>query len=284
MSVYPRGKAWWYDFRFRGVRYQERTAATTRDVALQAEALRKSELTSTRLVPRQRLRSVRFSEFAYGDFDRWCAVELRDPPSTYARYMRSIKALCAFFGDRTLDALDAGAVEQYKICRSQQQRKHARDGRLVTPAAVNRDLAVLRILFHFAVRLGKARKNPVVGVKFFRERQNHLRALSAEEESRYLAVASPLLCDIAITMLETGMRPGEIYRLRVTDVDLTLHSVHIRSGKTESAARHVPLTDRAFVVLRERVQKASTECPSAFRSYRVTDLTLRLLGIEIPRL
>jgi integrase len=180
--------------------------------------------------------------------------------------MRSIKTLCDFFGDRTLEAIDSGAVEQYKICRSQQKRRHARDGRLVTPAAVNRDLAVLRILFNYAIRLGKARQNPVVGVRFFRERQNHLRALTAEEESRYLAAASPLLRDIAILMLETGMRPGEIYRLRTEDVDLSLCSVQIRSGKTESAARHIPLTKRALGVIHGRVQAATTRWlfPSRF--------------------
>lgn len=115
MSVYQRGKVWWYDFRFRGVRYQERTTASTKDQVLQAEAARKSELALARPTGRQRRRSQRFREFAYGDFDRWCAVEHRDRPSTYARYMRSIKALCSYFGDCTLEAINSGAVEQYKI-------------------------------------------------------------------------------------------------------------------------------------------------------------------------
>lgn len=266
MSVYQRGSVWWYDFRFRGVRYQERIGVSTRDAALQAEATRKSELASAHLAPRHKTRSPSFRAFAHGDFDRWCAIEHRDRTSTYARYMRSIKALCGFFGDRTLEAIDSGAVEQYKICRSQQKRRHAHDGRLVTPAAVNRDLAALRILFNYAIRLGKARQNPVVGVKFFRERQNHLRALTAEEESRYLAAASPLLRDIAILMLETGMRPGEIYRLRTEDVDLSLRSVHIRSGKTDTAVRHIPLTQRALDMICARVAAASTEWlfPSPF--------------------
>jgi integrase len=108
-------------------------------------------------------------------------------------------------------------------------------------------------------------KNPVVGVRFFREHQNHMCVLTAEEEQRYLAAAAPLLHDVAILMLETGVRPGEIYRLRREDIDFTLRSVQVRSGKTANAARHIPLTERAYDVLARRVAEAKSEwlfpCP-----------------------
>ena len=179
--------------------------------------------------------------------------------------MRSVKALNEFFGSQTLQAINAGAVEKYKIQRSQQKRKHARDGHFVTPAAVNRDLAVLRILFNYAMRLEIVNKNPVAQVRFFREKQNCMRVVSAEEEQRYLAAAAPLLKHVAILMLGTGMRPGEIYKLRKTDIDLMLRSVSVRSGKTASATRHIPLTERAYQILNRRVADAATEwlfpCP-----------------------
>ncbi len=258
MSVFRRGRVWWLNFYFRGVRYQESTGATTRDAALQAEAVRRAQLASTEPF-RKQSHTVRFTDFANKEFEPWCAVEHKDRPSTHARYMRSIKALSNFFGDQPLQSISAGEVERYKIHRSRQPRKHARDGHLVTPAAVNRDLAVLRILFHYAVRLRKARENPVTQVKFFRERNNCMRVVSAEEEQRYLAAASPFLRDLAVLMLETGMRPGEIYRLRKEDVDLNLRSVFVRTGKTSNATRHIPLTDRAFEVLAARAEQARTD-------------------------
>lgn len=265
MSVYRHGRRWWYSFSFRGIRYRESTAAPTREAALQLEATRRAELATVYGSKSSPGCSPRFLDFAYNDFRQWCAVEHRDRPSTNARYMRSIKALSAFFGGRTLGAINSGQVEQYKMYRRQQPRKNARDGHLVTPAAVNRDLAVLRILFHYAIRLGKARENPVTQVKFFRERNNHTRALSAEEEERYLANASPFLRDVAVTMLETGMRPGEVYQLRTSDVDFTYRAVHVRTGKTANASRHIPLTRRALDVLARRTAEAETEwlfpCP-----------------------
>lgn len=265
VAVFRRGRVWWYDFRFAGLRIRESTHATTRAQALQAEAIRRGELARGRGrvdIPEP---SPRFVDFAHGEFAQWCANEHRDRPSTFARYMRSVKALSEFFGGRVLEVIDAGTVEKFKLHRSRQPRKNTRDGRLVTPAAVNRDLAVLRILFNLAIRLGKARHNPVAGVRFFKEHPKHMRVLTVEEEEHYLGAASLLLRDIAIVMLETGMRPGEVCHLQATDVALIQASVHVREGKTVYATRHIPLTRRALNVLAGRMDEAKTEwlfpCP-----------------------
>lgn len=265
MAVFRRGKIWWYDFRFHGVRIRESAQTSRRAEALQKEALRKSELAFGRAKVEKREPSPRFKDFAYGEFACWCANEHKDRPSTYARYMRSVKALAEFFENKTLEAIDSGLVEKYKLHRSRQCRKNARDGRLVSPAAVNRDLAVLRILFNFAVRLRKAVSNPVKEIKFLKERQRHMRVLTPEEEDAYLQASSPLLRDVAVVILETGVRPGEVCHLRVSDVDLRNSSVHVRAGKTAYATRHIPLINRALFTLRRRVMEAKTEwlfpCP-----------------------
>lgn len=92
-----------------------------------------------------------------------------------------------------------------------------------------------------------------------------MRVLTPEEEECYLRLASPLLKDVAIVMLETGMRPGEVCQLRVVDLDLDRRSTHIRAGKTAYARRHIPLTERAFGVLARRAKASTVEwlfpCP-----------------------
>lgn len=291
MAVFKRGKVWWYDFRFGGSRIRESTKATTRAEALQAEAIRKAELVQGRGRLHKAEASPLFSVFASGEFSSWCASEHKDRLSTYARYMRSAKALSEFFGNKTLDAIDSGLVERYKIHRTHQRRKNARDGRLVTRAATNRDLAVLRILFNFAMRLGKATRNPVVEVKFFKEKPLHMRVLGVEEEEQYLRAASPLLRDVAVVMLETGMRPGEVCRLRVSDVSVQDVSVFVREGKTPSATRHIPLASRALAVLARRAEKVKTEwlfpCPydpskPVAEVRKAHDAALRRSGITSP--
>jgi hypothetical protein len=104
--------------------------------------------------------------------------------------MRSIKGLIEHFGSRRLDTISAADAERFKITSSRQRRKNARDGRTVGPAAVNRDLTVLRILFNLATRWGKVKANPLSGVKLLPEDNLRMRILSWEEEAAYLAAGS----------------------------------------------------------------------------------------------
>ncbi len=68
MSVYRRGKIYWYEFTFRGQRIRESTGLTNKTAALRAEAIRKSELAENR-AGIVRLRScLRFEDFVNGEF------------------------------------------------------------------------------------------------------------------------------------------------------------------------------------------------------------------------
>jgi integrase len=227
--------------------------------AARAEALRKAQLIHSNGNLQAEEPSPEFEEFALTEFAPWSENEHREHPSTHHRYMRSVKVLIRFFGQRTLDSIFSGDVERFKIIRSRERRKNARDGRTVTPAAVNRDLAVLRILFNLAMRLRKAKVNPVSGVKLLPEHNLQMRVLSWEEESAYLAAASQPLRDVAALILQTGVRPGEVFHLKKEDVSLQLGFIHIPSGKTDFARRTIPLTARAREVLGRRLLEMNSE-------------------------
>jgi len=259
MSLYKRGGVWWYDFEVRGVRIRESTRLATRSAAVRAEALRKAELFQRQGEVELPEAPPTFEEFALKEFAAWSENQHREHPSTHERYMRSIKVLIRFFGQRTLDMISSADVERFKISRSRQHRKNAKDGRTVTPAAVNRDLAVLRILFTLAIRMRKAKSNPVAGVQLLPEHNLQMRVLSWEQESAYLAAASQPLRDVAALMLETGMRPGEVFHLRREDVSLELGFLRIPTGKTAFARRTIPLTQRAREVLARRIGSVRSE-------------------------
>jgi integrase len=258
MSLFRRGAVWWYDFQVRGVRVRETSSFTSKSEAARAEALRKAELVQSNGNLRVDDPEPRFGEFALTEFASWSENEHREHPSTHHRYMRSVKVLVRFLGQRTLDMITSAEVERFKIARSRERRKFATDGRHVTPAAVNRDLAVLRILFNLAIRLNKARTNPVAGVKLLPEHNLRMRVVSPEEESAYLTAASQPLRDVATIILETGMRPGEVFHLRREDVNLEIGFVQIPWGKTLFARRAIPLTKRAQTVLSCRLSGATT--------------------------
>ncbi|MCM3903257.1 MAG: site-specific integrase [Pyrinomonadaceae bacterium] len=99
-------------------------------------------------------------------------------------------------------------------------------------------------------------KNPVKKVSFLDEDNEQTRVLNAEEEKLYLLAASQPLQDIATLMLETGMRPEEVHRIRRENVHIGQGYVFNPFGKTKAARRKVPLSETASALLSKRLEKA----------------------------
>jgi integrase len=89
--------------------------------------------------------------------------------------------------------------------------------------------------------------------------QGSERILTFEEERRYLAHTGPTLRDVAVRILETGMRPDEVFRTTERDVELEKRCLHIRSGKTRNARRDLFLTDAAHQVVKRRITAIPAE-------------------------
>ena len=131
-------------------------------------------------------------------------------------------------------------VEEFKSARKHELRQKAKDGRMVKNATVNRALTTLKLLFHQAERSGFAVKNPVVGIAMFREPLDSMRVLSFEDQAAYLAETSQPLCDIAKVMLDSGMRPEEVFRIRIENIDFRQRTIFNPFGKTKAARRTIP--------------------------------------------
>jgi integrase len=145
-------------------------------------------------------------------------------------------------------------VEDFKSARKQEPLRYAKDSRLVTGATVNRALTTLKLLYHQAERSGYAIKNPAVGVAMFREPLDSMRVITFEEQAAYLSKASQPLRDIAELMLDTGMRPEEVFRIRVENIDFGQKTISNPFGKTKAARRTIPMTDDVLAILRKRAK------------------------------
>jgi integrase len=133
------------------------------------------------------------------------------------------------------------------------KEKNLRTGKSLRPATINRELARLKALFNFAIKGDLVLKNPVSRVKFYDEDNEQMRVLSYEEEKLYLSTASQPLRDVAILMLETGMGPEEVYRIKDENIDLHNSTLFNPYGKTKAAKRKVPLNKIALEIIQRRL-------------------------------
>lgn len=239
MSVYKRGGVYWYEFWFKGRRVRETTRLTNKTAALRMEAVKKADLAQGR-VQRE---CPAFEVFVNEEFLPWSKVQHRKR-NTHKRYGVSAKPLVKFFCGRMLDEITTADIEQFKVARLKQ----------CSAAGVNRDLAALRFMLNFAVRQGYLRSNPFSGVKLLQEGPGQMRIVFPEEESQYLAHATPLLRDVAVLLLQTGMRPQEVYSIRGENVNLQDSFIFVPEGKSRFARRTIPLTEDARAVLERRTR------------------------------
>lgn len=266
MNVYKREESgpYWYRFNYKGQRIRRSSGVYNKQDAKDIASAYRTQLAKGEVgieAPEETQPVPKFGQ-AMKDFLDWSEQEHAAHPNTHRRYEISSKALLRYFGNTPLDRISSDDVEKFKTWRARQKKlpqgKKSKTVRKASPqlrpATVNRELACLKHLF--SRNEEAVAKNPVKSVKFLKEDNEQTRVLNAEEEKLYLLAASQPLQDIATLMLETGMRPEEVHRIRRENVHIEDGYVFNPYGKTKAARRKVPLSDTASAVLSNRLEKA----------------------------
>ncbi len=249
-ALYRRGNVWWYAFQFQGRRIQESTGMKNKIAAQEAEAIRRAALIERRAGITRKPRPPKFEEYV-PKFLAWSKQQHRW--KTHDLHSTNLDTLLRYFSGKWLDEITPEMVEDFKLARiREEQRRNAHDGSTVSPATVNRALATLRLMFNYASRCGLAVENPTKDVQFFEESLGRMRVLTLEEELAYMQAANQLLRDIARTMLDTGMRPEEVFRMEFANLDFGRRTVFNPFGKTPAAKRTVPMTEEVWDLLKSR--------------------------------
>ncbi len=126
-------------------------------------------------------------------------------------------------------------------------------------SSVNRELELLRAMFHFAIREGWLNRSPFdsgAGLISKADETKRDKTLSFDEEKRLLsALDNPRrkhLLPLVLTAIDTAMRRGELFKLQWKDVDLVNGLILIQATNTKTQTeRIVGLTPRVKVSLQE---------------------------------
>ncbi len=173
----------------------------------------------------------------------------------------NVKALKDHFGKRLLRGITHSDIREFRAIRLATKTK-AKKQRSI--AAVNRELEKMRRLLNIAEREGWILRNPMrngdplISIADERKRE---RIVTREEELRLLAACENRyrkhLRPILICALDTGMRRGEIFGLKWSDVDFEERVLTIRAFNTKTMQeRQVSLTTRLMIEL-EKLWEAS---------------------------
>jgi integrase len=286
MHIFKRGTVYWFQFIHNGIRYRQSTKLKNRRDAQDIASAFRTALVKGEVGITERKKIPIFGD-AMAAFLKWTSQEHQASKGTAERYRYSSLALLKFFGNVSLAKVSPQEVEKFKTSRagemvtvrSKTKGKRKSTGVKVHAAAVNRELACLRAMFNHTAKDHPELRNPVSQVKFLAEANQQERVLNFAEQRRYLAAATPTLAAVAGLILETGMRPEEVFTLQTTALRLNDRFLKIERGKTPAARRRVDLTDTAIAILRRRIAVAA-ELESPYLFPCDADATRPLPGIQ----
>jgi integrase len=254
MGVYKRGDVWWYSFVFKGERIQESTKQSNKRVAEQIEAARKTQLAKGEVGIQERKPVPTLKDFA-PRFREAITIASAEKPRTVEFYNAKLNTLLAndVLANTKLDRIDEAAIEQYRQTRS---RFTSRRKRPLAAGSINRELATLRRLLRLAHEWKVIQRVP--RVHMLKGEKHREEILSRSQEALYFAAAPQPLSDVALLLLDTGLRLGEALSLEGPQVKLSpapgakFGYVTVLSGKAKNRrSRNVPLSERTITMLKQ---------------------------------
>ena len=233
MALFKKDNSWYIDYYVEGGRKRE-AIGPNKKMAEHALAKRKLQIAENRYLDIAKMSKVTFEQLSRNYLQYAKADKL-----SWGRDERSIRLLSKKFAGMKLSLITPLAIEEYKNERRQS----------VAPATVNRELACLKHMFTKAIHWDMTSINPVKLVKLFREDNARTRYLSLDEIDKLLSSISERVKPMVITALNTGMRLGEILKLKWEDVDLINRVIIVRRSKN-GYSRDIPVTDQLYQALK----------------------------------
>jgi integrase len=234
MAIYQRKAGIWYaDFFADGKRVQVSTGTKNKREA-------------------EKFLASRMSEAARGEYSKPVRIVFSEFGKQYIDYAKANKRswirdeqimvhLNVAFGPMPLPDIGAFSIERYKIERLKAP---------VSPATVNREIALLKHLFNLPESWGVFRgRNPMKGIRLLSEDNLQYRSLSDAEQADLLAQCSPYMQDLVVFAVNTGFRLGEILNLKWEAVDIENNTIRTLVMKTRQMI-DLPLNDAAAGVIR----------------------------------
>lgn len=241
MSIFKRGRVYWFHFIFEGRHYQESTKQRNPKVARNIEAAFRTELAKGKLGIKKPLPAPTFEEFKPRVLEEIKKLHGVDHPRTIEFYEQTFNRVLGF---KPLAKANLREIDEQLIARfsSSQMEK-------VKPATINRALSVIRRALYLAEEWKLIDRAPKVKM-LEGERQREF-VLTGVQRNEFIGGLPEPCKTVARFLIDTGMRVGECCALTWERVFLDGEQayIYVSRGKSKRARRYIPLTPEAKAIL-----------------------------------
>jgi integrase len=242
MSIFKRGKVYWYKFMWNGEMIRESTRQGNDKKARNIESAHRTALANGLVGIREKKAAPSLEDFLKKDFKPFVEAKHTDKPSTAEYYVDGSGMVCKCdFASLPIDKISDQHAQQFAA-------KYAG----LSASRINCGLRSLRRALNLAFEWGKLERP--VKITLAKGEKQRDRVLTGAEWDRYIAHCPQPWRDAAMLVRGTGMRPGEAFALRWENIHLngTGGLIQVTDGKTKAARRLLPMVPAVFAALKAR--------------------------------
>lgn len=219
-------------------------AQINRQDALDALSIRKAEMAQGKFDIAQTKKPVSIEKII-NQYLEWA----KDNHIAYERDISASKPLLEFFKGKNSSNVTTWSIEKYKSFRKSQDKK---------AETINKELSFIKSTFKLAVENGVISSNPINGVKLLKVPKSKPRVLKDWEFTKLYQASPEHFKSILLCGYLTGMRRGEIVKLRWEDIDFTDKYIHVNESKNNEY-RTIPINDILLYTLVELKKESENE-------------------------
>lgn len=204
-----------------------------------------------------------------------------------------------YLKDYAMVAKESGKTDESRLKRIKEYFKSINDLREITPLTIqkfraqrlkegvskvttNREIALLKRMFNIAIEESYLEENPTKRIKMYSELNTvRDRVLSEEEEPRLFSELAEHARPFVFSALHTGMRHGELQKLKWCNVDFGKRKIKVEETKSKRV-RFIWLNSMMFdVLVKLKVVNGKGQRVFPFKGVRKTfEGACRRAGIE----
>ncbi len=283
MAEYKKNNRWYIDYYLpNGKRKREVVtiqgvdpAQINRQDAKKALSIRIAEMAQGKFQIESTKKQIRFEQLVK-EYLKWADENHKSPKRDYI----ACKHLLREFSANKINDISLWHIEKYKSKRKADNRK---------PETINRELSILRRMYNLAIEWKLITISPIKGMKLLKAEKFNPRVIKDWEFKKLYESAIEHFKPILLCAYMTGMRRGEIAKLKWVNVDLKGKYIHVVETKNNES-RSIPIAEQLLFALKGLKDKSESENvfntqegkPYTNESYwnKAWITTLRISGID----